>query len=350
MIQLSFKPYILYKKHVFRIAGGARTSTPAVLVRLKYGNIEGFGEASMPPAYGENIKTATDFLRRTDLSSFKSPLNAEEILNYVDCIAPGNPAIKAAIDIALHDLIGKILDIPAHAYFGLPKKDLITSKTIGIDTAETIKKRVKEAEEFKMLKIKLGGNNDEEIVSAVRAVSNKPLYVDANQGWKNKAIALEKIEWLKERNVVFIEQPLPKTAFDDMQWLAAHSPLPIVGDEGIQRFPDLQTASNYYHAINIKLMKSTGLREAYKMATTAKMMGLKVMLGCMSETSCAIAAATQLGALADWIDLDGNLGIKNDPFRGHPVNNGIIHINDQPGIGLHNPEWHKIKSYEKPVS
>ncbi|UNY99168.1 dipeptide epimerase [Zhouia spongiae] len=347
MIQLSFKPYILYKKHVFRIAGGARTSTPAVLVRFKYGNLRGYGEASMPPMYGESIKTATAFLNQVDLSSFKDPLNAEEILDYIDKISPGNPAIKAALDIALHDLIGKILNIPTHAYFGLSNKELTTSKTIGIDTPENITKRINEAEKFKVLKIKLGGGNDEAIISTVRKATDKPLYIDANQGWKDRSAALDKIEWLKEQNVVFIEQPLPRKAFDDMQWLATHSPLPIVGDEGIQRHSDLQSASNYYHAINIKLMKSTGLREAYKMATTAKMMGLKVMLGCMSETSCAIAAACQLGALADWIDLDGNLGIKNDPYKAHAVKNGIIYTNNLPGIGLHPPKWKKIRSHEE---
>ncbi|MGS2761005.1 dipeptide epimerase [Sinomicrobium sp. M5D2P9] len=347
MISLDYKPYTLYKKHVFRIAGGARTSTPVVLVRLRFDGVDGFGEASMPPLYGESITTATDFLSRVDLTPFKDPFNTEEILDYVDRIAPGNPAVKASLDIALHDLIGKLLHLPLHSYFGLPEKALATSKTIGIDTTDIIRKRVREARDFKFLKVKLGGENDREIIDTVREETDKPLYIDANQGWRKKEEALEKIEWLKDRNVIFIEQPMPKTSPGDMEWLVARSPLPLVGDESIQRFPDVITAGNYFHAINIKLMKSTGLREAFKMAVTARKTGLKVMLGCMSETSCAIAAASQLGALADWIDLDGNLGVKNDPFTAHTVENGIIKPSGLSGSGLVKPEWNKIKADEQ---
>ncbi|MEL4308977.1 dipeptide epimerase [Joostella sp. CR20] len=342
MFQLQYKRIYLEKKHVFRIAGGTRTNTPAILIQLQFENHTGYGEASMPPLYGEDFQTAEAFLKRVDLTSFKDPFNTEDILNYIDTIAPNNPAIKAAIDIALHDLIGQILNIPLHSYFGLKPKNLATSKTIGIDTPKIIEERVQEASDFKYLKVKLGSELDEEIINTIKSLTNQPLFIDANQGWKSKEEALEKTNWLKENGAVFIEQPLPKTALDELSWLAAQSPLPIIGDEGIQRFSDLKNASNFYHGINIKLMKSTGLREAYKMAQTAKMMGLKVMLGCMSETSCAIGAAAQLGALADWIDLDGNLGIKNDPFKAHHVENGIIHVNNKAGVGLLNPNWDQI--------
>lgn len=348
MFSLSYKPYNLEKKHVFRIAGGARTSTPAILIQLKFDNYTGYGEASMPPLYGESFQTAINFLKKIDLSTFKNPFNTEDILNYIDAISPNNPAIKAAIDIALHDLIGQLLKIPLHSYFGLKNKELYTSKTIGIDTAKIIEERVIEAKKFKFLKVKLGGKNDKEIVDTIKKATNQPLFIDANQGWNSKEEALEKTFWLKELGAVFIEQPLPKTSYDDLTWLAAHSPLPIIGDEGIQRFSDVKNASNFYHGINIKLMKSTGLREAYKMAQTAKMMNLKVMLGCMSETSCAIGAAAQLGALADWVDLDGNLGIKNDPFTAHQVNQGVIHVNKNPGIGLANVDWKEISTYKIP--
>ncbi len=342
MIKISYKPYLLKNKYVFRIAGNARTSTPLMLVRVAYEDEFGYGEASMPSRYGESVGSATAFMQKVNLCQFCDPFSLEEILRYIDGIAPGNTAIKAAIDIALHDLIGKLLAIPVRAYFGLPKKDLETSKTIGIDTAEIVAERVREANGFNILKIKLGEDNDEEIIGAVRENTPKPLYIDANQGWKSKEQALEKIYWLKEQNVVFVEQPLPKHNFDDQEWLAAHSPLPIVGDEGIQRYGDLKSASSYYHAINIKLMKCTGLREAYKMAVTAKMMGLRVMFGCMCETSCAIGALAQLGYLADWVDLDGNLGVVNDPFVAHRVKQGVIILNDQPGIGLISPDWEKV--------
>lgn len=346
MFQVTYKKYTLFKKHPFRIAGNVRDRTPAILLRIKYDDWEGYGEASLPPRYGESFVTAEKFIGKVDLSGFKDPFNLERIVAYIDGIAEKNPAIKAAFDIALHDLMGKILNIPVHSVFGLSKKELPTAKTIGIDNRETILKRVGEAEEFSCLKIKLGGENDAEIMEAVRQCTGKPLFVDANEGWKTKEEALEKIQWLKEKNVVFIEQPLPHSSLDDLSWLAARSPLPIIGDEGVQRYSDLRTAPDFYHGINIKLMKSTGLREAYKMAVTAKMMGLKILLGCMSETSCAIAAACQLGVLADWIDLDGNLGIKNDPFSGHPVEKGIIKLNNLPGIGLEPPNWDKIEQNE----
>ena len=342
MISIEVKPYVLLKKHVFRIAGGARTSTPVVLVRLKYNDFEGYGEASMPPLYGETIASAQAFIKTLDFSTISYPFNLESILEYLDCHAKGNTAAKAAIDMALHDLIGKIENVPLYQYFNLPKAELKTSKTIGIDSAKIIEQRVAEADGFHFLKIKLGGDNDEEIIKAVRHVTDKPVFVDANQGWTNKEEALDKIEWLKDENIVFIEQPMPKTAYSDMEWLVSRSPLPLIGDEGIQRLEDVKTASRFYHGINIKLMKSTGLHEAFKMAKMAKSLNLKIMLGCMSETSCAIGAAAHLGAMADWIDLDGNLGVTNDPYQGHDVKNGIIHLNDASGIGLINPNWDNI--------
>ena len=349
MLKLEFKPYILQKKYVFRIAGGARTSTPLVLTKLSYDGVEGFGEASMPPLYGESIETTIQFISKIDLSAFTNPYETESILEYVDQIAPGNQAAKAAFDIALHDLICKLLGIPLHHYFGLPAKNLVTSKTIGIDTPEVMAQRVQEASDFQYLKIKLGTDNDRELVEAIKLVSDQPLYVDANQGWKDKEIALDFIHWLKEQGVVFIEQPLPKANKADLAWLTARSPLPIIGDEGIQRLTDLKDAASLYHGINIKLMKSTGLREAFKMANTPKALGLKIMLGCMSETSCAIAAAAHLGALADWIDLDGNLMITNDPYHGHQVQNGKIMLNRFTGIGLLNPQWNQIPDYVEKI-
>lgn len=345
MISIEIKPYVLNKKHVFRIAGGARTNTPVLLVKLKYENFIGYGEASMPPLYGETIDTAQVFIKSFDFSKFSSPLEIATIIKSLDQHASGNTAIKAAIDIALHDLLGKITRMPLYKYFKLDKKELRTSKTIGIDSAEIIEKRVEEAADFHYLKIKLGGNNDTEIIKAVRNVSEKPLFIDANQGWTNKEEALEKIEWLKELGAVFIEQPMPKHAYADMEWLVARSTLPLIGDEGIQRLEDVKTASNFYHGINIKLMKSTGLQEAFAMANLAKSMNLKIMLGCMSETSCAIGAASHLGAMADWVDLDGNLGVTNDPYQGHQVINGCIHLNDRNGIGLIDPNWNKIETY-----
>jgi len=339
MFKIRYSPYKLNMKHVFRIARGSRISTPLILTAIQFEDVVGYGEASMPPLYGETQETAIRFISKVDLSGFNDPLDIEGIMNYVDGIDIGNSAAKASIDIALHDLAGKIAGKPCYKLLNLSGvKSISTSRTISIDTPGIIKERVLEAKDFQFLKLKLGSDNDIEIVKAVREVSNQPLFVDANQGWKDKNLALENIDWLKEQDVIFIEQPMPVDMEDEMAWLKSKSPLPIVGDEGVQRLKDVEKAVDFYHGINIKLVKSTGLNEGLKMAKLAKKLDLKVMLGCMSETSCAISAAFHLASLADWIDLDGNLGITNNPYKGIETIGGKLINNDIPGIGLVNPE------------
>lgn len=326
-------------KHVFRIARGSRNSTPLMLTTIQFEDVTGYGEASMPPLYGESQESAARFLSKVDLSGFKDPFDIEDLMDYVDGIAPGNTAVKASIDIALHDIAGKLVGKPCYQLLDLTGVESIsTSKSLGIDNPDIVKERALEAKEFQFLKLKLGSDHDREIVNAIREISDQALYVDANQGWKDKSLALENIYWLKEKGVLFVEQPMPIDMEEEMAWLKSKSPLPIVGDEGVQRLRDVERADNFYHGINIKLVKSTGLNEGLKMARLAKKKGLKVMLGCMSETSCAISAAFHLASLADWIDLDGNLGITNDPYKGIETIGGKLINNDVPGIGLVNPE------------
>jgi L-alanine-DL-glutamate epimerase-like enolase superfamily enzyme len=155
-----------------------------------------------------------------------------------------------------------------------------------------------------------------------------------NQGWTDRVKALETIHWLKEKGVVFVEQPMPKTAVDDMAWLTQNSPLPIIADEAVQRLPDVMKVHGVYSGINIKLMKCTGMREAHKMITLARALGMKVMIGCMTETSCAVSAAAQLAPKVDWADLDGNLLISNDPYTGMQVLDGKVTLIDKKGIGI----------------
>ncbi len=343
-VTISFKPYILQKKHPFRISRGVRTTTPVVITRLRYGNITGFGEASMPPLYGETIESAVKFLKKIDTISC-DPLDIETYMAFVDDIDTGNSAVKASVDVALHDLSGKILQKPCNEIIGLPFcSSCETSKTIGIDNVSTIRERVRDAHEFGILKIKLGAGNDMAVINTIRAITDKPLYVDVNQGWKNKYRALDKIKWLSEQGVVFIEQPMPVDSRADMAWLKSRSPLPLIGDESIQRMPDMKNADEFFHGVNIKLMKSTGLNEAVKMVDLAGRKNLKILIGCMSETSCGISAAYHLSGKADYIDLDGNLGITNDPFSGVETVKGTICGNRLPGIGLINPDlsWSNI--------
>lgn len=333
-LKLSFKPNELKLRHAFNLARNSRTTTPDVLVQLEYDGIVGYGEASMPPYLGESIESVTKFLGNLDLGQFNDPFRIEEILSYVDGTAPDNRAAKASVDIALHDLLGKIMGQPWYKIWGLsPEKTPNTSFTIGIDKADVVRQKVDEAAPYKVIKVKMGLDNDKELVEIIRSKTDKPLCVDANQGWTDKEKALDMCHWLKERGCMFVEQPFDKKMIDETAWLRERSPLPIIADEFCQRIPDVMRAYQVYDGINIKLMKSTGLHEAYKMAMLAKSLGMKLMIGCMTETSCAISAAAQLAPMADWVDLDGNLLIANDSFDGVKVVDGKITLTDKPGIG-----------------
>ena len=333
-LNLSYKPYELTLRHAFNLAKSSRTTTPDVLVQLEYDGIIGYGEASMPPYLGESIKSVCEFLSKVDLSQFSDPFRMEEILEYVDNIAPDNRAAKASIDIALHDLLGKIMGQPWYKIWGLsPEKAPNTSFTIGIDTAEVVRQKVDEAAPYKVLKVKMGLDNDKELVEIIRSKTDRPICVDANQGWTDKEKALEMCKWLAERNCLFVEQPFPKEMIDETVWLRERSPLPLIADEFLQRLSDVARAREAYDGINIKLMKSTGMHEAYKMAVLARGFGMRVMLGCMTETSCAISAAAQLAPMVDWADLDGNLLISNDCFDGMKIVDGKVTLTDKPGIG-----------------
>lgn len=334
-LNLSFFSYELKLRHAFNLAKYSRTTTPDVQVRLEYDGIVGYGEASMPPYLGESVESVTKFLSSLDLSQFSDPFRIEDIHDYMDSVAPNNRAAKASVDIALHDLLGKIMGQPWYKIWGLnPDKAPSTSFTIGIDKADVVRQKVDEAAPYNVLKVKMGLDNDKELVDIIRSKTDRPICVDANQGWNDKEKALEMCHWLSERNCLFVEQPMPKEMIEETAWLRERSPLPIIADEFMQRLPDVRRAAEAYDGINIKLMKSTGLHEAYKMAVLARSLGMKVMLGCMTETSCAVTAAAQLAPMVDWADLDGNLLIANDLFDGIKIVEGKVTIPDRPGIGV----------------
>jgi L-Ala-D/L-Glu epimerase / N-acetyl-D-glutamate racemase len=334
-MKLSYRPYTLELRHVFTIATSSRSTTPVMLTEIECDGVIGYGEASMPPYLGESQESAAAFLAKVDLSGFTDPFGLEEILAYVDGIAPGNPAAKASVDIALHDLVGKLAGQPWWRLWGYDRaKTPYTSFTIGIDTPDVVRQKTKEAAEFKILKVKLGRDTDKEMIETIRSVTNVPLCADVNQGWKDRQFALDMLHWLKEKGVVFVEQPMAKDAPADNAWLTERSPLPLLGDEAVQRLPDVRKASSVYSGINIKLMKSTGMREAHEMLTLARALDMKVLLGCMTETSCGISAASHLSPVVDWADLDGALLIRNDPFEGTRIVDGKVTLTDAPGIGL----------------
>ena len=335
VLTLTYWPYELQLKHIFTVATNSRTTTPVVLTTIEYDGVTGYGEASMPPYLGESHESVLNFLSKVNLGQFSDPFLMEDILAYVDGIMPGNHAAKASLDIALHDLVGKLIGQPWFRLWGLnPEKTPNTSFTIGIDTAEVVREKTLEASAFRQLKVKLGRDNDREMIETVRSVTDVPLFVDVNQGWKDRDYALEMAHWLSEKGVLFIEQPMPKEQMDDIAWLTERSPLPIIADEALQTVDDLLAMKGVYSGINIKLMKCGGMLAAYKMAVMARQMDMKILIGCMTETSCAVSAAAQLSPMVDWADLDGNLLISNDVYEGMTVVDGKIVLPDRPGIGI----------------
>jgi L-Ala-D/L-Glu epimerase len=345
MLQLSWSPALLEFKHPFGISSGSRTATPAAFTRIQFGDFTGYGEASMPPYLGESHQSAARFFRQAQrlLSTFSDPMQLKSILQAIGSLTEKDTAAKAAIDIALHDLAGKIVQKPWFRIWGLDKtKTPYTTYTIGIGDEALIGTKVKEAEAYRILKVKLGTANDQRIIERIRSFTQKPIAVDVNQGWKDEYEALDMIHWLNTQNVIFVEQPLAKNLFAETAWLTERSPLPVIADESVQRLDDVQNMKGVFSGINIKLMKCTGLHEAHHMIARARELGLSVLIGCMSETSCAVSAAAQLSPLADWADLDGPLLIKQDHFSGITFRDGKIELNEQPGIGaepLHEMNW-----------
>ena len=248
---------------------------------------------------------------------------------------PGEWAAKAAIDIALMDWVGQKLGIPLYSYFGLDPKDApVTTFSIGIDTPEITKQKTREAEAYPVLKVKVGLDTDEATIEAIRCVTKKPLRVDANEGWKNKEEAVRKINWLEKMGVEFIEQPMPAEMLEETRWVRSKVHIPVIADEACQHATDIPKLAEAYDGVNVKLDKSGGMLEGYRMIEIAKALGMKTMLGCMISSSVTVTAAAHLSPLVDYADLDGNLLISNDPYRGVRVEDGKLILPRGPGLGL----------------
>ena len=322
--------------HPFTIARGTRTHYDSVIFTLEHNGVTAYGEAVPTERYNDNSEKVDAALSSIDFNSepFNDPFRLEDIDTACRSNELMTPSSTAAINIAYWDLQGKLLNQPLYKLWGLdPAKSLVSTFTIGIDEVDVIKQKVKEADEYPILKVKQGMDNDREIIEAIREMTDKVIRVDANEGW-TKEEALDKIEWLAEQNVEFVEQPLPADKLDDTAWLKERSPLPIIADENVVTKFDIPKIAYAFDGINIKLMKSGGPTEALKMIHTARSNGLKVMLGCMCESSIAIGAAAHLSPLADWADLDGNLLLSNDPFTGIGMKDGKLILPDAAGIGV----------------
>lgn len=334
-MRLSFQYIELHLRHTFTISRSSKDIEPCVITRIEHDGITGIGEAAPSERYGETPATVQSFLSKIDFSDFSDPFQVEEILAYVDGIAPQNSSAKASVDIALHDWIGKRLNMPLWKYWGLDRnKTPRTSFTIGIDALPVIEQKVREAEPYPILKVKVGIPEDEKIIKLIRSMTDKTIRVDANEGWKSREQAVEKIIWLEEQGIEFIEQPMPASQIEDTAWVREHVHIPILADENLTRLTDLPHLQGAFDGINIKLMKCAGVREALKLIHTARAMKMKIMLGCMIESSVAVAAAANLSPLVDYADLDGNILITDDPFEGLGIEDGKLLLNESPGLGI----------------
>ena len=336
-MKLTHEILTLRTKHPFTIARGGSSEFRVVWVRVtdSDGN-DGWGEASPSKFYGETADTVVAVLPRlADAIEGINPWSLEEIEHELDAAVRFNGAAKSAVSAALHDLAAKRLDVPLWKMWGLdPARSPRSSFTIGIGDAADIKRKVAEAEQYPILKVKLGSDHDEEILDIVRsAAPDKVLRVDANAAWTPKH-ALRMMEILVRYDVEFVEQPLPAHDIDGMRFVRERSPLPIVADESCVTSVDIPRLVGAVDGINIKLAKCGGLREALRMIAVARAHGLLVMCGCMIETSLGITAAAHLAPLLDYADLDGAALVANDPFIGVSIAGGRIALRDAPGLGV----------------
>jgi L-Ala-D/L-Glu epimerase len=318
----------------FAISRASRTTQEVVQLELEHEGIVGAGESAPVYYRGESADSAAEFLaEEAPALAGDDPFALEAIGQRVEDV-DGQAAGKAALDAALHDWIGKRLGLPVWRLLGLSPEAPPTSYTIGIDTVEGTHRRARAARDFHALKIKVGGADDLSRVEAVRAESNVPLRVDANEGWTLES-ARELVPALVELGVELVEQPFPAGDLDSFRGLREIEPRPpLVVDEGCHDLADVAAAAEYADGINVKLAKSGGLREAVRMIHAARALGLRVMLGCMIESQLAIAPAAAIASLVDWADLDGHLLLADQPYAGLELRDGRVLPGPEPGLGV----------------
>lgn len=338
MIQIQYTSYELILRKPFGTAHGTRRHTPAILSRLSLGDYVGYGEAAIPPYYEETIEQAGRFI-----ANMKAPFSAiedvDEAIKLVH-IHEGNYAGKCAMDMALMDIKAQQHDQSLGALLGIiADRPMQSVFTIGCDNLDKVLQKVQDASEYECLKIKLDGKNDIELLRQIRKISQQKLIVDANQAWTNIDEAMHRIESFEPLGIELVEQPFAVGQWSELLTLRRNSPIPIFADEDVQTLHDIDRAIDHYDGINIKLMKCGGPSQAIQMLQRAKENGLKVMIGCMTESSCAISCGWHFAAAADYIDLDGNLLIANDPYQSLISDHQGRYVDNKgSGIGIANPE------------
>ena len=318
----------------FRISRSVQHAAHNVLVHVEHDGMTGIGEAAPSGFYGEKYESVLMALSYFSEHLGDDPMLIEDISAELGRVMQGNAAARASVDMALYDLAGQHLGVPVYQLFGLnPGRAPVTSFTIGLDTPAAMARKAREAEQFPVLKIKLGTPNDLEIVRAIRDVTDARLRVDANAAWTPKQ-AITTINRLEPYGIEFVEQPVAASDLDGLRFVREHISVPIFADESCVTLEDVPRMAGRVDGINIKLMKCGGISQAVKMIATARALHLQVMLGCMIESSVAIAAAAQISPLVDYADLDGALLVSDDPFEGVKIERGQLKLPDRSGLGV----------------
>lgn len=334
--KLGCRPLDLTLRHTFTISRWSRDIAANVLVELEADGIVGIGEAAPNARYNESQESCMKWLRSFDLAALRNPFDVESLIQAIDRTGPGEYSAKVALEMALYDWIGKKLEVPLFELWNAPSHyGPQTCFTVGIDSLEKLPDKVREAEKYPILKIKLGTDHDEEIIRTIRSVTDKPLWVDANEGWKTLDRAKAMVNFLSDLNVQMIEQPMPSSMPGELAKLKSYSPIITMADESFTGREKIDDLAQSFHGINIKLMKTGSIRRALQLIHGARKAGLSVMIGCMIESSLANSAAALVSLWCDFADLDGHLLIRDDPYVGLRFDaDSRVYMPDLPGFGV----------------
>ncbi len=333
---LTAEEFNLPLKRTFTISRGSRDEVRNVLIRISAEGVTGTGEAAPNHRYEETQESAIQYLSQFGEFSLNNPFDVSELVSAMEKAAPGEYAAKAGLEMALYDWIGKKLNIPLYKLLQAPdRKGPRTTFTFGIDKPEKMREKVEDAGPYPLLKVKMGTSDDKEIMDAIREHTDKPVLVDANEGWQTFDKALEMIRFLEDKNVFLIEQPMPAECKKEMRKLKFKSSIPLVADESITGRESLVELSAQFHGINIKLMKTGAISSSLRIIHAARKLGLQVMTGCMVESAIADTASALVSLWADYADLDGHLLVAENPVKGLEVlPDGYIRLRNIPGLGL----------------
>jgi len=333
-VQLRLEPLELSTRFTFRIAHGARKAHENTLVRLEHDGLEGWGEAAPSAYYGESAATVREALTAWSAHLGDDPFAFDARGTRLDAVLHGHGAAHAALDMAAHDWVGKRLGVPVWKWLGLDRATTPRScVTLGLADPEEMERKLETVRDFPMIKVKLGAPGDVETLHRIRANYTGLLQVDANAAW-SAADAVRVLREIEPLRIELVEQPVARQDLDGLRWVRERSPIPVFADESCHTLADIGNLAGRCDGVNLKIMKTGGIREMLRMIHAARAHGMKVMLGSMVESSLGLSAAAQLAPLADYLDLDGHWLLAADPFDGAPRELGVIALSDRPGLGV----------------